>query len=51
MEAADESSFASRLDCNVAHNPGDRAVDISAKLARGMIKEHLTLLADLDKAA
>jgi hypothetical protein len=30
MEAAGESSFASRLDCNVAGNPGDRAVNISA---------------------
>jgi putative membrane protein len=30
MEAADESSFASRLDCNVTRKPGARAVDISA---------------------
>ena len=30
MEAADEPSFASCLDCDVVREPGRRAIDISA---------------------
>ena len=39
-EAADESQFASRLDCNIARNPGDRAVDISSSAGSERIDGH-----------